>query len=440
MKKGVFILVLVLIALFLSISYVLLSRGKQAVSLVPSRVSEKLVVAHPWVEVFSSTVFELKPDGSIARELRTGDELLSTTTIRTDKGGMVNIYFPDGSVARFEPNTTFVLREASYDPQSEKLLVRIELTAGRVWSKIIDLTTPDSIWEVRTSNAIATVRGTAFGFGYFEGRSRIFGSEHNVSVGVLDPKTKIVIEGTERMVSPNKLFEIKQEDVEKIKNNPRLAAVADIPESLAREDFFKRNQDADSAIDKKIEELDTAGLSKEEAKRVFREDVIEQFREEIEQQRNDEKNNRAIDVPVESKRNEGSKIMSTENRVLKKSEDNAKAPSPKTEDQDARNELRSADTANQAEAGGDFIQNSKNQIDALTKDKKGTEAIDAVNAKAANQASENQKIEGQPEAVPNLGQASVKDVPEDRKNQINTIDKKEDVLSSKAVGKPIVPK
>ena len=321
------------------------------------------------------------------RELQTGDELISTTTIETDKSGMVNIYFPDGSVARSEASTRFTLREASYDPKNEKLIVKIELAAGRGWSKIIHLATPDSLWEVRTSNAVATGRGTAFGFGYFNGRSRIFGSEHEVSVAALDPETNTAIQGTERTVSPNKLFEVKEGDVKKIKTNPRLAAIVDIPEDLKNEEFVKRNEDADRVIDQKLNELKGSGLEDKEVRNVFREDSIKQFREEIRKQENNDREINALDAPLMDNKEE-------------KIKDSGKALDTKTENPNIRNQLYGADAADTVEAGAGLLQNIKNQLDAPIVSGNILESIDAALAEVLNPAPENPKIESQLEAVP----------------------------------------
>ena len=56
--------------------------------------------------------------------------------------------------------------------------MRINLV-GQAWSKIISLATPDSVWEVRTSTAVATVRGTAFGMG--TDGNPVIGSENKVA-------------------------------------------------------------------------------------------------------------------------------------------------------------------------------------------------------------------------------------------------------------------
>ncbi|MBI2514634.1 FecR domain-containing protein, partial [Candidatus Wolfebacteria bacterium] len=210
-------------------------------------------VSKPWIEIVSPSVFEIKPDDdSKIRELKTGDELSSGVKIEAAKNGRANIHFPDGSAARFEPGTKFVLSEGTFNAQSEKLTVKISLVVGRVWSKIITLVTPDSLWEVKTANAVATVRGTAFGTEFFTGNSRIFGAENSVLVAAVDPQTKEIIKGTERIVVPEKFVEVKNVDILKIKERPESVEVKIIPAAIAREDFFKRNEAEDARIDEKI--------------------------------------------------------------------------------------------------------------------------------------------------------------------------------------------
>ncbi|MBI5732141.1 MAG: FecR domain-containing protein [Candidatus Magasanikbacteria bacterium] len=240
----------------------------------------------PWIEVISPLVFEIKPnDDSKIRELKTGDELSAGIKIEVAKNGRANIHFPDGSAARFEPNTKFVLSEGSFDAESEKLTIKISLVVGRVWSKIITLVTPDSLWEVKTANAVATVRGTAFGMEFFTGNSRIFGAEDSVPVAALDPQTKEVIKGTEKIVVPEKFIEIKNVDISKIKEKPELVEVKTIPAAIVQEDFFRRNQAEDARINEKIKELEKAGLENKELRKAFRESIIKEFEEEIEKRR-----------------------------------------------------------------------------------------------------------------------------------------------------------
>ncbi len=279
MPKIILLIILGLVAVLGGVFYFLNQNQHATPEITVTEISQ------PWIEVVSPGVFELKPDKSKIRELKTGDELSVGNIIEVGENARANIYFPDGSVARLEPGTNLVISEASFDSKSEKLTVKIKLSVGKVWSKIINLATPDSLWEVKTSNTVATVRGTAFGSGAFKEKSYIFGVENAVEVAAIDPKTETVIKGTETVISPDKFFEIRNEDIPAIKKNPKLAVVKDIPLEITKEDFFQLNKEADRKINEKINELEKSGLQGKELRQAFREWVIEGFKAEIKERR-----------------------------------------------------------------------------------------------------------------------------------------------------------
>lgn len=275
------------VAIILGGVFYFLNFGKTSV-LPPPTAGGALAkqISKPWIEVVIPSVFELQPaDNSRLRELQTGDELNTGSVIETAKNSRANIYFLDGSVVRFESGTRFILNEAFFDPQEEKLIVRFTLSVGRIWSKIIALATPDSLWEVKTANAVATVRGTAFGVDFVQGRSRIFGSEKQIRAAAVDPQTGEVIKGTEKIVSPRKFLEIDSKNIPAIKANPELVVVKDILPIVAGEDFFRRNEQADQEIDKKLEELAKTGLQGKDLRKAFRESIIKKFESEIKARR-----------------------------------------------------------------------------------------------------------------------------------------------------------
>lgn len=206
----------------------------------------------PWIEVLSSPVFELNPENkNTLRELQTGDEIINGAIIKTESGAFANIYMQDGSLIRIDENTELILTEQSFDAEEEKLIVKISLSAGKVWSKIFELATPDSLWEVKTSNAVAVVRGTAFGVTYESGKSSIIGFENDVVILVIDPETKELIEGV-IIISPGKFIEIKDEDIEGIKEDPTLLQekIIDTPQEILDQEWIKRSK----ALDKELEE------------------------------------------------------------------------------------------------------------------------------------------------------------------------------------------
>ena len=134
-----------------------------------------------WVEVVTPEVVA-KEEGTEPRILRTGDELKEGVTVEVRKGGTANLYFPDGSVARLDSETSVIVHSALFRKDKNILAVSLELIVGRVWSRVVSLITPESLWEVKTSNAIASVRGTTFDVEHTATSTRILGVEGVIKI------------------------------------------------------------------------------------------------------------------------------------------------------------------------------------------------------------------------------------------------------------------
>jgi len=234
-------------------------------------------IAKPWIEVLNPSVFEIKNDSEL-QELQTGDEIEQGTTIKTNEIGLANIYLPDGSVIRIDSETEFILEEGFFDSKNEKLVVRIMLASGRLWSKIFELSTPDSLWEVKTANTVATVRGTAFGIEYADGKTGVIGSENEVTVSAIDPQTKKIIEKSKVVITPNNFIEIKNEDIKEIQKSEKslTAAVKVVRKEILEREWIKRAKEADIQFNKKINELRVKKLPQEELRK-----SIQETREQI---------------------------------------------------------------------------------------------------------------------------------------------------------------
>lgn len=217
----------------------------------------------PWVEVLKPVAMVTKLDGSTS-SLQTGDEVEAGDVVKTNKDGLVNIYFPDGSVIRLDLGTELKIVEAEYDLQNQKLTVKLFVNLGRVWSKIIKLSTPDSIWEVNTSNAVATVRGTAFGVEFAQGKTTIIGSEHNVAVRLRDPVTKNLSK-EEVIISPNKILEVNESLASSFvtRNTSPAKLVWSAPSLLLNKAWIKRAKAADLELNKVLYLFNTSTLNME---------------------------------------------------------------------------------------------------------------------------------------------------------------------------------
>lgn len=208
----------------------------------------------PWVEVIRNEALEIKRDNS-TRILKTGDEVEIGSTIQTNPTGNVHVYFENGSVARVDANTSLVIQDMSLDKNSGTLSVKLVLIGGRVWSKIATLANFNTSWEVKTTNAVAVVRGTAFGMEFKNGTSRILGSEHTATVTPLDPETGKEIKEKGVVIEPDKFVDIKNEEIEGLKADRKLT-VRTATAVILRETWVVDNEKKDLEFEKKVEEIE----------------------------------------------------------------------------------------------------------------------------------------------------------------------------------------
>ena len=85
--------------------------------------------------------------------------------ITTDDTGSADIYFSDGSITHIDPGTTVRLEKmevAKNDKDGTFTSILMRLNVGKIWSKVVRLAS-NSSFDVKTTSAIAGVRGTEYG-------------------------------------------------------------------------------------------------------------------------------------------------------------------------------------------------------------------------------------------------------------------------------------
>ena len=214
----------------------------------------------PWVEVVSASVTETA--SGTAKILKTGDELETGVTVTTDAKGKANIYFPNGSVARLDASSSLVLQEVQ--ASSTSWSVRLMLLSGKVWSKIGLVTNISTTWEVRTTNAVAVVRGSAFGMEYRNGVSRVLGAEHTIKVAALDPKTGDKLAESEVDVTETKFVEIRDDKFEAIKERKAKLETKEETKTIQNDTWFKENKRHDDEFQDKIDKAETRSRTGED--------------------------------------------------------------------------------------------------------------------------------------------------------------------------------
>lgn len=173
-------------------------------------LSTEVIIEEAWIEVAINPVFKIEEKQAL--KLESGDIVKKGDTIETGKMAKATLHFPDGSVLRLDGETLITLSDINFKKSDYSLIVKITLTSGRIWSKVVGLATPESTWEVKSSNTVATVRGTAFGMGYKNGVTFVLGYEHTIGVAPLDPYTNEKITSAEVIIEENRVIEISDND------------------------------------------------------------------------------------------------------------------------------------------------------------------------------------------------------------------------------------
>jgi uncharacterized cupin superfamily protein len=89
-----------------------------------------------------------------------GQALALGDTVKTNGTGFAQVNYRDGSLTRIDANGQFTLTDLSTAAQAQR--VAGTLDGGRAWSNVQKVTSSDSRYEIDTSVATASVRGTRF--------------------------------------------------------------------------------------------------------------------------------------------------------------------------------------------------------------------------------------------------------------------------------------
>lgn len=118
--------------------------------------------------------------------LKKGDAIRKDQEIRVSEKSRLELRFPDGTVMRLAEKTHLKMNAVSYNKQTDAKNVKVNLSLGRLWARVKKLSTPDSTVEVRTSNAVAGVRGTVYRVNVEEDKSALV-KVYDGSVYVANP-------------------------------------------------------------------------------------------------------------------------------------------------------------------------------------------------------------------------------------------------------------
>lgn len=113
--------------------------------------------------------------------------------VKTQADTLAILYFSDDTLMRIDENTE--VKVELYERQADSLRTGVWLTLGRVWSRVERIIEADSLYEVRTSNTVAAVRGTSFGVIRTETETEVVVIKKVVEVQAVDLVTRQPLPG-----------------------------------------------------------------------------------------------------------------------------------------------------------------------------------------------------------------------------------------------------
>jgi len=189
-------------------------------------------------------------------------EIITGDTIKTGDNGQVAINFYDHSTSRIGPNSKIFFNKLFIDKSNyAKTKVDINITIGRVWSRIIQLMDKEASFEVGSNTTVATVRGTAFDFEITpEGIAKISTIEDTVEVATFQLKERIDDATGQKIVAKEIISKVKaQENVTATIDQTTIEKLEEIkvevtPKEVKDSKWFKDNLEGDKEFVNDIKE------------------------------------------------------------------------------------------------------------------------------------------------------------------------------------------
>ncbi len=174
-------------------------------------------------------------------ELRAGD------TLTTEGTSTAAIIYPDFGRTVVNGGSTVTITQGAEDASHQSLRMRLELEAGRIWTRLQRTLGVGSDFSVRAANVVATVRGTSFGVELQDGHVAVQVMESHVAVTKVTDRPAslgeiqqgVAVDG--RVEVPVSLPAIAgpQEAVQAISDVPGAPQLAPMTEGEVDEDFVQ---------------------------------------------------------------------------------------------------------------------------------------------------------------------------------------------------------
>jgi hypothetical protein len=125
------------------------------------------------VTVIKGTARVYSKEATQGHGIKKGDRIKEDQEVRVAEKSRIEMRFPDGTVMRLSEKSRLKMSELTFNKQTESKNVKVDLEGGKLWANVKKLTTPDSSVAVRTSNAVAGVRGTVYQVNVDEDKSAL---------------------------------------------------------------------------------------------------------------------------------------------------------------------------------------------------------------------------------------------------------------------------
>jgi hypothetical protein len=252
---------------------------EKPIAIPSSGISASNLVEKPWVEVVTTTATVVSAQGTTAT-LYTGDEVAVGSSIKTDTNGVVVVHFSDGSFAKLDPNSSITITEASYEESSGSSNVHVTLNTGTLWSKVLDLVGINSSWQVETSNAVATVRGTSFMTSMTKGKTKVVGIENKVAVIPLRLDTHKPI-GIETVVTSDVQTVIDETHIDALASGKEQLATTTMSSDILASNAYKEFKNREEQFNATRDSLRTKFGESPEFRKEFRDAQVKDFEQKI---------------------------------------------------------------------------------------------------------------------------------------------------------------
>lgn len=199
MKKYLILALILVVVLLSAVQFGLASAKvapvplpKVSVAASTGEVKVKVIAANEW------------------QNLKIGDEINQSDTIKTGNDGAASLNIYDKSIVHIGADSEVKLDELSINKEKfAETKISLYVSVGRIWARVINLADRNSSFEVSSDNTVATVRGTAFDFQVSSSTlTTVRGAENVIEVALIEKadKSKVIkkitiTEGLEAVVS-----------------------------------------------------------------------------------------------------------------------------------------------------------------------------------------------------------------------------------------------